>query len=84
MMELLKQGSSGNKVKDLQRKLGITVDGDFGPKTKKAVIRFQLLKNLKPDGLVGAETWASLMGAPVVLEAADESTDLQPQQKVVV
>jgi len=79
MMELLKQGSSGNKVKDLQRKLGITVDGDFGPKTKKAVIRFQLLKNLKPDGLVGAETWASLMGAPVVLEAADESTDSNEQ-----
>ncbi|BCV02198.1 MAG: hypothetical protein CM15mV51_0110 [uncultured marine virus] len=39
-MELLKQGSNGNRVKDLQRKLGITVDGDFGPKTKKLLLDF--------------------------------------------
>ena len=38
---VLKIGDKGDKVKELQELLGITVDGDFGPKTEKAVKEFQ-------------------------------------------
>lgn len=75
-MRLLKEGSTGNDVIELQRKLKISPDGDFGPYTKKAVVRFQLLYGLKPDGIVGAETWHTLMHTPhISKEATDESTD---------
>ncbi|MBW6500059.1 MAG: peptidoglycan-binding protein [Bacteroidales bacterium] len=40
---------------------GITVDGVFGPKTRKAVIDFQKLKHIKVDGSVGQETWPKLI-----------------------
>lgn len=56
----LRQGSSGQAVKELQRLLGITVDGGFGPNTKNAVIKFQRSKGLTADGVVGADTWAQL------------------------
>ena len=40
--------------------LGIPADGDFGPKTKLAVVAFQKRKGLHPDGIVGRGTWATL------------------------
>lgn len=57
---LLKMGSAGPAVEELQRALGLLVDGDFGPATKKAVIRFQRSKGLVPDGCVGTGTWIAL------------------------
>ena len=56
----LKVGSKGPDVKYLQKKLGITADGDFGPNTKKAVIAFQSGHDLTADGIVGPHTWAAL------------------------
>lgn len=56
----LKVGSKGASVKTLQKKLGITADGDFGPKTKAAVVAFQKKHGLVADGIVGAGTWAKL------------------------
>lgn len=56
----LKVGSKGADVKTLQKKLGITVDGDFGPKTKAAVVAFQKKHSLIADGVVGSQTWAAL------------------------
>ena len=57
---VLKVGSKGAAVKSLQKKLGIAADGDFGPKTKAAVIAFQKKHVLTPDGIVGPSTWNKL------------------------
>jgi murein DD-endopeptidase MepM/ murein hydrolase activator NlpD len=56
----LKVGSKGADVKWLQRRLGITADGQFGEKTKAAVVQFQKSKKLKADGIVGEVTWSKL------------------------
>ena len=57
---ILKEGSSGSLVKTLQGKLGIAVDGDFGPATRKAVVGFQVKHDLVADGIVGPKTWKVL------------------------
>ena len=36
------------------------VDGAIGPRTKKAVRAFQKANGLKPDGIIGQQTWAKL------------------------
>ena len=76
-MELLKLGSKGVGVKNLQRLLKIKpIDGDFGPMTQKRVIQYQLSQDLKPDGIVGAITMQMLMVKPYVTHLAiDEDTD---------
>ena len=57
---VLKKGSKGAEVKELQKLLKITVDGDFGPATELAVMKFQGQKGLTVDGIVGAKTWEKL------------------------
>ena len=47
---------TGNDVRYLQYKLGITVDGSFGPATEKAVKAYQKSKGLAVDGSVGPAT----------------------------
>lgn len=59
-MEVLKLGSKGKGVEDLQRYLKIKVDGDFGPKTETAVKKFQKDNKLTPDGIVGDKTWNAM------------------------
>jgi N-acetyl-anhydromuramyl-L-alanine amidase AmpD len=58
---LLFSGSQGPQVAQLQRQLGVTVDGEFGPKTEAAVRAFQRrTPGLKVDGIVGPATSAAL------------------------
>lgn len=65
-MPLLKKGSSGPDVTNLQTtlaQLGFDpngIDGVFGPGTEAAVIAFQQSKGLTPDGIVGPNTLAAL------------------------
>lgn len=69
----LQRGDSGSFVSELQSLLlarlgsvastvdGVVVDGDFGAKTEAAVKRYQQRFSLTNDGIVGANTWASLL-----------------------
>lgn len=57
---MLRKGDRGKSVKQLQKLLKISVDGNFGPQTEKAVREFQVKHGLTPDGLVGPKTWKEL------------------------
>ncbi|HAJ60428.1 MAG TPA: peptidoglycan-binding protein [Cyanobacteria bacterium UBA8543] len=65
-LQLLKEGSSGPVVKQLQQRLqekGFnpgSIDGVFGLGTKAAVRAFQKANGLEPDGMVGQQTWKAL------------------------
>ena len=53
----LSLGSTGPAVKKLQRRLHVRpVSGYFGPKTQRAVKRFQRRHGLKADGIAGPAT----------------------------
>jgi putative chitinase len=59
---LLKVGSKGDDVKQLQSKLGLGADGSFGFGTEAAVKQWQHDNGLTPDGIVGDKTWGLIMG----------------------
>jgi len=56
----LRKGNKGQEVKRLQSNLNISTDGDFGPKTEKAVKEYQKDNSLSIDGIVGSQTLCSL------------------------
>lgn len=60
----IRRGMTGELTKQIQRKLGISPDGSFGPATEAAVREFQRTHNLVPDGIVGPKTWAELDQIP--------------------
>ncbi|MBE6780029.1 MAG: hypothetical protein E7545_03515 [Ruminococcaceae bacterium] len=49
-------------TKIVQRAAGVAVDGKFGKNTRTAVINWQKLVGLTPDGCVGPESWKKLLG----------------------
>jgi len=62
---MLRIGSHGARVREVQQLLrragySITVDGDFGPSTKRAVVAFQKASKITVDGVVGPETFEAL------------------------
>ena len=56
----LRKGDRGRAVRRLQRKLGVSADGVFGPQTDRAVRRFQRRNGLTADGIVGPMTRGKL------------------------
>lgn len=63
--ELLRPGSRGEAVRDLQRSLTslgylLDADGIFGPKTERAVRAFQKQRGLAVDGIAGPKTTAAI------------------------
>jgi peptidoglycan hydrolase-like protein with peptidoglycan-binding domain len=57
---MLQRGSSGAGVAALQRALGVSPTGTFGPVTARAVRAFQRSHGLAVDGIVGPQTGAAL------------------------
>ena len=55
-------GARGGNVTELQKYLGISADGIFGPQTQQAVRNYQKKMGLTVDGIVGPKTWAALRG----------------------
>lgn len=64
--QVLKQGSRGDEVVTVQRKLKNwgyykgSVDGIYGTQTRSAVVYFQKKNGLTPDGIVGNKTKVAL------------------------
>ncbi|OUC14650.1 MAG: hypothetical protein B0A82_09945 [Alkalinema sp. CACIAM 70d] len=63
----LRQSYEGQVVLELQKLLKAkgfdvgSLDGDFGAKTKSAVLAFQTAQQLGADGIVGTKTWNALL-----------------------
>ncbi|MDG4801730.1 peptidoglycan-binding protein [Micromonospora sp. WMMD980] len=62
---VLRQGNQGADVAELQRLLNrrgykLTVDGEYGPATKRAVLAFQRARRLVADGVAGQATVSAL------------------------
>jgi peptidoglycan hydrolase-like protein with peptidoglycan-binding domain len=55
-------GDEGPEVEQIQKILGIPVDGDFGPTTESAVKGYQAAygEDVVVDGIVGPKTWEAL------------------------
>jgi putative chitinase len=91
-MPVLKQGSTGPDVKNLQQQLkdlGFDtngVDGNFGPGTRAAVIAFQQSKGLQADGMAGPATLAALQspGEPPATPSDDGSADSATQESTTL
>ena len=67
----LRKGDKGNDVKKMQndlRKIGFSnisgkemvADGSFGAITQATVVAFQVINDLKQDGICGPKTWAKI------------------------
>jgi hypothetical protein len=79
-MALLKKGSKGAAVKELQVLLNkngakpkLKEDSDFGPKTEAALVAFQKSAKLKPDGKAGEVSMAALnYGGPLPVMTVED------------
>jgi cell wall-associated NlpC family hydrolase len=56
----LSAGAVGPAVKTIQKAIGATADGDFGPATRKAVRGWQKTHDVPVTGVIDAATWTSL------------------------
>jgi len=60
--DMLRMGSRGPAVTELQRMLGIPADGIFGRQTRRAVRSYQAAHGLEVDGIAGPITRGALAG----------------------
>jgi peptidoglycan-N-acetylglucosamine deacetylase len=76
---ILKYGSSGTAVKQLQQALvnkgyKISMDGSFGPATRSAVMSYQSSQGLTVDGIVGPSTWSKLFSGTSTITVTNSVT----------
>ncbi len=79
---LLKEGSTGQEVIELQQALGIPADGSFGPRTRQAVEAFQRENGLIVDGIVGPQTLAEIRAANATTDNSEKV--YKPYEDLVV
>jgi len=73
---LIKVGSKGELVKDVQEIVGVPADGNFGPATEAAVKKWQAANGLTADGLVGRGT----LGKMGLLDTDASLTEATPEK----
>ncbi len=69
---LLKEGSRGQEVVELQQALGIDDDGIFGAGTRTAVESYQRKNGLIVDGIVGPQTLAAIREASATTDNSEK------------
>jgi len=69
---LLKEGSRGQEVAELQQALGIDADGVFGAGTRAAVEAYQKENGLVVDGIVGRQTLAAIREANATTDKSEK------------
>jgi len=69
---LLKEGSKGQEVVELQQALGIAVTGIFDKKTKTAVQAYQQEHGLMVDGIVGNQTLSAIRASTVTTDHSEK------------
>jgi hypothetical protein len=72
---ILKNGSTGKEVKELQEFLCISTDGHFGNGTERAVKTWQANNKLNADGIVGPATWDAMGLASTDVKEATYQTE---------
>jgi len=65
---ILKLGSKGDKVIEVQKFLGLTPDGVFGKVTESSVKKWQSNNKLTPDGIIGPKTWGVMFPTQTIKE----------------
>lgn len=70
----LRQGTKGEDVKVLQRRIGASADGDFGAATAAALRTWQRKHGLEADGIAGPATWRAIL-------APEPATQPTPEPK---
>lgn len=78
---LLRVGSRGSAVKQLQEELGTGADGIFGGGTKKAVMAFQEANGLPADGMAGPLTLAKMSSFNDFTEETVAKAEVQPDEE---
>lgn len=56
-LSTVRRGDTGGAVAAVQRIVGVTADGVFGPLTERAVRRWQAIHSLVSDGIWGPKSW---------------------------
>ena len=59
-MAMLRRGLTGEPVRILQEKLGVTADGIFGKNTEAALLKYQAAHGLSADGIAGPDTFTAM------------------------
>ncbi|MEH1869333.1 MAG: peptidoglycan-binding protein [Nostoc sp.] len=83
---VLSQGKTGAAVTRLQQRLrqlgylNVNPNGNFGPKTRDAVIKFQRNYRIAANGIVNRQTWNVLLGSSPNQARSSRSSSLSTQQ----
>lgn len=60
-LPVIREGATGNAVRLIQMITGTDIDGEWGPKTEKAVLKWQSKYKLDADGLIDKADWQAVL-----------------------